>query len=148
MCNTWQVDAVASDKQTPLERVREIGAAFCIQINAQQPPHLQRAVRALEKPVLPTGHSPDQERLAALFLKNTPEMNHADPTLAPAQAIVDSAMKMARDRGESARTVGTLGESTRQLVADRIKTGGKLDAELGRAAPAPTPAPRDKDRGR
>ncbi|MHA6766081.1 hypothetical protein [Sphingobium ummariense] len=49
-------------------------------------------------------------------------MNHADPRLAPAQAIVDAAMQTARDRGESARMVGTIGDSIRQLVTDRIKT--------------------------
>ncbi|RZM36950.1 MAG: cell filamentation protein [Sphingomonas sp.] len=141
-----QVDAVVSPQQTPLERVREIGAALGVQINGQQPTHVQRAVRALERPVLPPGHSPGQERLAEQFVKNTPEKNHADPRLAPAQAIVDAAMQTARDRGESSRMVGTIGESTRQLVADRIKTGGALDAELGRAAPSP--APRDKDRSR
>ena len=141
-----QVDAVVSPQQTPLERVREIGAALGVQINAQQPTHVQRAVRALERPVLPPGHSPGQERLAEQFVKNTPEKNHADPRLAPAQAIVDAAMKTARDRGESSRMIGTIGESTRQLVADRIKTGGTLDAELGRTAPAP--APRDRDRSR
>jgi cell filamentation protein len=141
-----QVDAVVGPQQTPLERVREIGAALGVQINAQQPTHVQRAVRALERPVLPPGHSPGQERLAEQFVKNTPEKNHADPRLAPAQAIVDAAMQTARDRGESSRMIGTIGESTRQLVADRIKTGGALDAELGRAMPEP--APRDKDRSR
>ena len=141
-----QVDAVVSSEQTPLERIREIGAALGVQINAQQPAHVQRAVRALERPVLPPGHSPGQERLAEQFVKNTPEKNHADPRLAPAQAIVDAAMQTARDRGESSRTIGTVGESTRQLVADRIKTGSALDADLGRAAPASVP--RDKDRSR
>jgi len=141
-----QVDAVVGPQQTPLERVREIGAALGVQINAQQPTHVQRAVRALERPVLPPGHSPGQERLAEQFVKNTPEKNHADPRLAPAQAIVDAAMQTARDRGESSRMIITIGESTRQLVADRIKTGSALDTELGRATPAP--APRDKDRSR
>jgi cell filamentation protein len=144
-----QVDAVISPQQTPLERVREIGAALGVQINTQQPAQLQRAVRSLERPVLPPGHSPGQERLAAEFLKNTPEKNNADPRLAPAQAIVDAAMKTARDRGESARMVGTIGESTRQLVAERIKSGGSLDAEIGRTPDrAAPPAPPDKDRSR
>ncbi len=127
-----QVDAVVGPQQTPLERVREIGAALGVQINAQQPTHVQRAVRALERPVLPPGHSPGQERLAEQFVKNTPEKNHADPRLAPAQAIVDAAMQTARDRGESSRMIGTIGESTRQFVADRIKTGGALDPDLAR----------------
>jgi hypothetical protein len=47
------------------------------------------------------------------------------PRLAPAQAIGDGAMKTARDRGESARMVGTIGEASRQLVADLIKTGDR-----------------------
>ncbi|WP_235527224.1 hypothetical protein [Sphingopyxis sp. 113P3] len=143
-----QVDAVVTAQQTPLERVREIGAALGVQINGQQSAQLQRAVRALERPILPPGHSPGQERLAELFIKNTPEKNHADPRLSPAQAIVDAAMKTAADRGESARMVATIRESTRQLVADRIKAGGSLDGEIGRAAQVQAPAPRDKDRSR
>src|SRR3546814_4936170 len=56
-----QVDAVVTAQQTPLERVREIGAALGVQINGQQSAQLQRAVRALERPILPPGHSPGQE---------------------------------------------------------------------------------------
>ena len=144
-----QVDAVVGPQQTPLERVREIGAALGVQINAQQPTHVQRAVRALERPVLPPGHSPGQERLAEQFVKNTPEKNYADPRLAPAQAIVDAAMQTSRDRGESSRMIGTIGETTRQLVADRIKTGGALDTELGRSGDASkTQVPPSRDRTR
>ena len=87
--------------------------------------------------------------MAELFLKNTPEKNNADPRLAPAQAIVDAAIKTARDRGESVRMVSTIGDSTRQLLADRIKTGGALDAEIGRGpdqAAAPVPPSRDRTR--
>lgn len=144
-----QVDAVINAQQTPLERVREIGAALGVQINSQQPGHLQRAVRSLERPILPPGHAPGQERLAAEFLKNTAERNNADPRLAPAQAIVDAAMKTARDRGESARTVGTIAESTRHLVAERIKAGGNLDTEIGRAPDrSAVPPEHGKDRSR
>lgn len=144
-----QIDAVIDQKQTPLERVREIGAALGVQINTQQAAHLNRAVRSLERPVLPPGHSPGQERLAAQFLKNTAEKNNADPRLAPAQAIVDAAMKTAQDRGESARMVTTIGDSTRQLVANRIKSGGALDADIGRVPDrGATPPPPSKDQGR
>lgn len=144
-----QVDAVISPQQTPLERVREIGAALGVQINSQQPGHLQRAVRSLERPVLPPGHAPGQERLAAEFLKNTAERNNADPRLAPAQAIVEVAIKTARERGESARTVSTIAESTRHLIAERIKMGSSLDAEIGRSPDRiVSPAPPDKDRSR
>ena len=144
-----QVDAVITKEQTPLERVREIGAALGVQIRQQQPTQLQRAVRALERPVLPPGHSPHQERLAALFLKNTPDTNHADPRLAPAQALVDAAIAAARTRGDSERSVGSAGESTRQRVAEQIKAGGKLDADSVRAPDrgADTPS-KDQTRGR
>lgn len=144
-----QVDAVITKEQTPLERVREIGAALGVQIRQQQPTQLQRAVRALERPVLPPGHSPHQERLAALFLKNTPEKNHADPRLAPAQALVDAAIATSRERGDSTRAIGAMGESTRQRVAEQIKTGGKLDAESVRPPARDTGTPmKDRTRGR
>lgn len=144
-----QVDAVITKEQTPLERVREIGAALGVQIRQQQPTQLQRAVRALERPVLPPGHSPHQERLAALFLKNTPEKNHADPRLAPAQALVDAAITTSRERGDSTRAIGAIGESTRQRVAEQIKTGGKLDAESVRPPARDTGTPiKDRTRGR
>ena len=123
-----QVDAVITAEQTPLERVREIGAALGVQINAQQSVQLQKAVRALERPILPPGHAPGQERLAAQFLKNSPESNLADTRLAAAQGIVDAAMQAARERGESARMVTSIGESTRQLVAERISSGDALDS--------------------
>ncbi|QHD69613.1 cell filamentation protein [Sphingobium yanoikuyae] len=142
-----QIDAVIHAQQTPLERVREIGAALGVQINAQQPVQLQRAVRALERPILPPGHAPGQERLAAQFLKNSPEDNLADTRLVAAQGIVDAAMQTARERGESARMVTSIGESSRQLVAERIRSGDALDGELGKAS-SPSPSPHPKDRSR
>lgn len=88
MTDRAQICAVAIDF---MARVRQIGAAPAVQINTQQPAQLQRPVRSLERPVLLPGHSQGQERLAAEFLKNTPEKNNADPRLAPAQAIVEAA---------------------------------------------------------
>jgi len=141
-----QVDAVISAEQTPLERVREIGAALGVQINAQQPVQLQRAVRAVERPILPPGHAPGQERLAAAFLKNSPENNLADTRLAAAQGIVDAAMQTARERGEGARMVASIGESTRQLVADRIRSGGALEADFGNSLSPASPPTKDRSR--
>lgn len=143
-----QVDAVIGPKQTPFERVREIGAALGVQINAQQSSQLQRAVRLLERPILPQGHSPGQERLAALFLKNAPEKNLADPRLAPAQTIVDAAMQLARDRGDSALSVTAQGEAARQRIADSIRTGSTLDADVGSHAQESKSVPPAPDKGR
>lgn len=139
-----QIEAVFHKEQTPLERVREVGAAIGVQINSQNQAQLQRAVRSLERPVLPPGHAPGQERLAAEFLKNSPDKNNADPRLAPAQAVVDATMRAARERGDGVRAVTALGHATREIVATRIRTGEPLNTEIGRPAPA---AP-DPDRGR
>ena len=43
------VDAVVTAQQTPLERVREIGAALGTRLKSQQPALVQRAIRALEQ---------------------------------------------------------------------------------------------------
>ncbi|WP_019054176.1 MULTISPECIES: Fic/DOC family protein [Sphingobium] len=147
-----EVEAVITPKQTPLERVREIGAALAVQINMQQGAQLQRAIRALERPILPPGHSPSHERLAAAFLKNTPEKNAADPRLAPAQAIVDAAMQAARSRGDNARAIDGAGESTRKAVAAVIRSGDPLDPNApefrGRGTGQPQPPSPTKDKGR
>jgi cell filamentation protein len=54
-------------------------------------------------------------------------------------------MQKARDRGESARMVNAVGESTRQLIADRIKTGAALE---GTSALPPSPGTPPPDRGK
>ena len=43
------VDAVITAEQTPLERVREVGAALATRLNSQQPALVQRAIRTLEQ---------------------------------------------------------------------------------------------------
>lgn len=149
-----EVEAVITPQQTPLERVREIGAALAVQINMQQGAQLQRAIRALERPIFPPGHSPMHERLADAFLKNTAEKNAADPRLAPAQAIVDAAMQAVRARSESARAIDAAGESTRKVVAAVIRSGEPLDANAsefrgrGSAQQQPPSPTKDKGRGR
>ena len=44
-----EVDAVITAQQTPLERVREIGAALGTRLKSQQPALVQRAIRTLEQ---------------------------------------------------------------------------------------------------
>ena len=94
------------------------------------------------------------ERLADAFLKNTAEKNAADPRLAPAQAIVDTAMQTARARGESVRAIDGAGESTRKAVAAVIRSGEPLDANAPefrvrvRAQQQPPSPTKDKGRGR
>lgn len=144
-----EVEAVITPKQTPLERVREIGAAMAVKINSQQPAQVQRAIRALEKPILAPGQSPMQDRMAEGFLKNTPEKNRADPRFAPAQAFVDAAQAAARGKGESARAIA--GDGARRTVADMIRTGQPIEQgspEIGRGVTPSGSTPPDKDKGR
>lgn len=146
-----EIEAVISPKQTPLERVREIGAAMAVKINSQQPSQVQRAIRALERPILAPGQSPLQDRLAEAFLKNTPEKNRADPRFAPAQAFVDAAQAAARGKGESARAIEAARDGARKTVAYMIRTGQPIEAwqpEAGRGVAPATPTPPDKDKGR
>lgn len=146
------VEAVISPKQTPLERVRELGAALAIEINMQPTAQLQRAIRALERPISPPGHSPTHERLAAAFLRNTPEKNSADPGLKMAQAIVDGAARAAKDRGESGRAIAGVVDSTRKAVAAVIRSGALLDPNAdefrGRASSPVQAVTRNKGLGR
>ncbi len=74
--------------------------------------------------------------------------NPADPRLAPAQTIVDAAMQLARDRGDSARSVTAQGEAARQRIADSIRTGSTLDAGVGSRAQDSKPVPPAPDKGR
>jgi cell filamentation protein len=143
------VDAVISAQQTPLQRVREIGAALATRINGQQPAHIQRAVRSLERPVLPPGQSPAHERLADTFLKNLAEQNRGDPRLAGAQAIVDRVQAASRDRGDGSRLLEGTVDAARTSIAANIRAGRPFDdgmALQSQSGPKP-PAP-DKGRSR
>jgi cell filamentation protein len=148
-----EVEAVISPKQTPLERVREIGAAFAVKINSQQPSQVQRAIRSLERPILPPGQSPMQERMADAFLKNTADKNRADPRFAPAQAMIDAAHNAALARRENPRAIEGAVEAARKEVAAKIRSGEPLDAKSVEkaardpATPSLTP-PTDRGRGR
>lgn len=143
------VDAVISDKQTALQRVREIGAALASRINAQQPAQVQRAVRSLERPVLPPGQSPAHDRLSDLFLKNAAEQNRSDPRLAGAQAIVDHVQAVSRQRGDGPRLMEGAIDAARTSIAANIRAGRPFEDGLTLPAQdrSKPPAP-DKGRGR
>jgi cell filamentation protein len=144
-----EIEAVISAEQTPLERVREIGAALAARINTQQPAAIQRAVRSLERPILPPGQSPAHERLADTFLKNTPDQNKADPRLAAAQDIVARAQAVSLARGDSARLVEAAGDAARTSVAANIRMGKPFDEGMTLPSPGgPKPPALGKDRSR
>jgi cell filamentation protein len=140
-----EVDAVITAQQTPLERVREIGAALAARINSQQLAQVQRAVRSLERPVLPPGQSPAHDRLAEAFLKNMPDQNRADPRFAGAQAIVDKAHAASQARGDGVRMIEAATDMARTAVAANIRAGKPFDEGIFFSA---SPAPNTPDRGR
>ena len=142
-----EVDAVITAQQTPLERVREIGAALAARINSQSPAQVQRAMRAIERPVLPPGQSPAQDRLADAFLQNTPVENRADPRLNGAQAIVDQAEAAAKARGDGPRKTGGATDMARTAVAAKIRAGKPVGEGISFSMSS-GPAPLDRGRTR
>lgn len=142
-----EVDAVITAQQTPLERVREIGAALAVRINSQSPAQVQRAVRAIERPVLPPGQSPAQDRLADAFLQNTPVKNRADPRFNGAQAIVEQAEAAAKARGDGPRKAGSATDMARTAVAANIRAGKPFGEGISFSA-SPGPVPLDRGRTR
>ncbi|NML91941.1 cell filamentation protein [Sphingobium sp. TB-6] len=142
-----EVDAVITAQQTPLERVREIGAALAARINTQQPAQVLRTVRSLERPILPSAQSPAQERLADLFLKNTPEQNKADPRFLGAEALLERVQQASRAKGDGTRLVEGATDAARTAIAANMRAGRPFDEGivLGSSKPSRRPAP---DRGR
>jgi cell filamentation protein len=144
-----EVEAVISETQTPLERVREIGAALAARINIQQPAQVHRAVRSLERPVQPPAQSPGHDRLAETFLKNTRAQNHADPRLAGAQEIVDKAQAASQARGDGPRLVEAAAKAARTSIAANIRAGRPFDEDIVPQDPGgPRPPALDKSRSR
>ena len=141
------MDAVITAQQTPLERVREIGAALAARINSQSPAQVQRAMRAIERPVLPPGQSPAQDRLADAFLQNTPVENRADPRLNGAQAIVDQAEAASRTRGDGQRRIEAATDQARTAVAANIRAGKPVGEGISFSMSS-GPAPLDRGRTR
>jgi hypothetical protein len=128
-----QVDAVITPEQTSLERVREIGAALSVQINAQQQAHLQRAVRLLEKPIFPPGHAHGQEQLATQFLQNSAGKNHTDPRVFPRRRSWMPPCRPAAIGGE--RVHGQYGVDV-SACRGSDQNWRELTSEIGRAATA------------
>nr|WP_254108258.1 MULTISPECIES: Fic family protein [unclassified Sphingomonas]AJW29474.1 Cell filamentation protein Fic [Sphingomonas sp. JE1] len=125
-----EVDAVITAQQTPLERVREIGAALATRIHTQPPAQVLRAVRSLERPMLPPGQSPPQERLAEQFLRNTPEQNKADPRFLGAEALLDRVHKASLAKGDAPRLVDGAVDAARTRIADNMRAGRTFDEGL------------------
>ena len=142
-----EVDAVITAQQTPLERVREIGAALAVRINSQLPAQVQRAARALERPLLPPGQSPVHNRLSDMFLANTPDQNRADPRFTGAQAIVDQAAAASRTRGDGQRMIEAATDRVRTAVAANIRAGKPFGEGISFSA-SPGSAPLDRGRAR
>lgn len=145
------IEAAINGDQTPLERVREISAATAVALNRLPVQAVERAARTLAQPVPAPGQSPHQDRLASIFLSNTPELNRTDARFSAAQAFVDEARQRAVDRAPSdKRAPATATETARNQVAGKIRRGETIEQGVLRAAnKSVTKAPdRGKGRGR
>ena len=118
------IEPCVSPKQSALERVREIAAAISIGINQQPRGIVERADRAIHRPLYVPGASPHQDRLAAEFLRNTATTNRADPRFAAAQAMVDEAATTAAfDATRNPQVLLAAANAARIDVARKIRLG-------------------------
>jgi cell filamentation protein len=145
------VEAAINGNQTPLERVREISAATSVALNRLPVQAVERAARTLAQPIPAPGQSPHQDRLAAIFLSNTPELNRGDARFAFAQDIVDDARQSAliRSPGDK-RASDTATDNARNQVAAKIRRGEIIERpdSKGVAKPALKAEDKGKERGR
>ena len=118
------IEPCVNPRQSALERVREIAAAISIGINQQPRGIIERAARAIHRPLYVPGASPYQDRLAAEFLGNTATTNRADPRFAAAQAMVDDAATAAAfDATRNPEVINAAANAARIDVARRIRLG-------------------------
>ena len=118
------IEPCVNPKQSALERVREIAAAISIGINQQPRGIIERAARAIHRPLYVPGASPYQDRLAAEFLSNTATTNRADPRFAKAQAMVDDAATAAAfDATRNPEVINAAANAARIDVARKIRLG-------------------------
>lgn len=91
---------------------------------------------------------PHQDRLASIFLSNTPELNHADARFAAGQAFVDAARQRALDRAPTdKRAPANATETASNQVAGKITGAVKLSNKAFREAlqrPRPNPLREEK----
>lgn len=62
--------------------------------------------------------------------------------------LVEAAMQLARERGNSVRNVTVQGEAVRQRIANSIRTGGALAAGFSGRAQDSKPSPPAPDKAR
>jgi cell filamentation protein len=141
------IEAAINGDQSPLERIREISAATAVALNRLPVQAVERAARTLAQPVPAPGQSPHQDRLASIFLSNTPELNRADARFSAAQAFVDEARQRAVDRAPSdKRAPATATETARNQVAGKIRRGETIEQGVSRSLG--TPAIKAPEKGR
>jgi cell filamentation protein len=128
------ITPVSHDRQTPLERVREVSVAITAAINQQPRANLAYLIETLHVPTYIGGGSPHQDRLAAQFLKATPEQNYADPRFAACQrAVEESVAKSRQARKTDLERMAAHYDRASRAVAARIRVGDMMTTHIDRA---------------
>ena len=129
--NFGAITPAISAEDSALERVREIGTAISVGIAQQTRGSLEFLIETVRVPEYSVRGSPHQDRLAAQFLSNTAEQNHADPRLAACQRAVDDiSAKAKRNRTSNPKRVAAKIDQTRREIAARIRSGDMMVADV------------------
>ncbi len=129
--NFGAITPAISAEDSALERVREIGTAISVGIAQQTRGSLEFLIETVHVPEYGVRGSPHQDRLAARFLSNTAEQNHADPRLAACQRAVDDiSAKAKRNRTSNPKRVAAKIDQTRREIAARIRSGDMMVADV------------------
>ena len=120
-----------SAEDSALERVREIATAISVAIAQQTRGSLEFLIETVRVPEYSVRGSPHQDRLAAQFLTNTAEQNHADPRLAACQRAVDDiSAKAKRNRTSNPKRIAAKIDQTRREIAAQIRSGDMMVADV------------------
>lgn len=129
--NFGTITPALQDEHSALERVREIATAISVGIAQQTRGSLEFLIETVRVPEYAVRGSPHQDRLAALFLTNTAEQNHADPRFAACQRAVDDiSAKAKRNRTSSPKRIAAKIDQTRREIAARIRSGDMMMADV------------------
>jgi cell filamentation protein len=129
--NFGTITPAINNEQSALERVREIATAISVGIAQQPRGTLEFLIETVGVSEYALRGSPHQDRLAALFLANTAEQNHADPRLAACQRALDEVGSSARrNRAFSPKRMAAKIDQARREIATRIRSGEVMTIDV------------------
>jgi hypothetical protein len=125
------ITPVFHDEQSPLERVCELASAVDVGITQQSPGQLEFLIETIGVAEYGVRGSPHEDRLAAHFIANTTEQNHADPRFEAYQRALDDISATAKQtRAFSPKRIAAKIDQTRRKIATRIRSGEMITTDV------------------